>query len=104
MAQGDETMTCCAGERTVSMPITIEPNENGKPSGGRYAPGVLLTSEEAERHSKMLRWLLLRLRKEALTPEMRLLHVTAIEGLLELLDPPQRRDLRVAAEDDFDDE
>lgn len=37
---------------------------------------------------------------ERLTPEMRVLHVTAVEGLLELLEAPQHLQSRVAGQDE----
>jgi hypothetical protein len=100
MAQEGQAMKTYAFENVVPASKTFSVEDSALLRVGRSAPGVYLTSEAAMRYARTLRWLMGRMRGESLTPEMRVLHVTAVEGLLELLEAPQHLQSRVAGQDE----
>lgn len=93
-------MSPYALERVLPASKTFPADESAVLQVGRAAPGVFLTGEAAMRYSRALRWLLARMKNQSLTPEMRVLHVTAVEGLLELLEAPQHLQDRVAEQNE----
>lgn len=72
--------------QAVQAPGLTTPIETGLLRVGRMGPGLYIDGATAKRQARTIRWLMRRVGQEPVSREMRVIHTTALEELLTLLE------------------